>query len=102
MNPHLPTIGELTPALIAAVTSAVISLAFRFVPSLRTWFDAHSPDTKQAFMLVATLVVGAMLGTAALVKYGVSEEGLILLGLSIYAALSSNQVMYQFIKPHAQ
>jgi hypothetical protein len=95
---RIPTIAELTPALIAAITSGLISLAFRFVPSLRTWFDQHTPETKQAFMLIATLVVGSMMGMAAIAKYGFTEEGLILLGLTIYAALSSNQVTYQFIK----
>src|SRR5438309_534097 len=73
---HVPTIAELTPTLIAVITSALLSLAFRFVPALRTWFDQHTPETKQSFMLIATLVVGCMLGMAAIVKYGISEEGL--------------------------
>jgi hypothetical protein len=99
-RPHLPTIAELTPALIAAITTGLLSLAFRFVPRLRLWFDEHTPETKQSFMLIATFVVGLILGMAAIARYGFSEEGLILLGVTIYAALSSNQVTYQFIKPH--
>src|SRR5690242_14926575 len=69
-RPHVPTIAELTPALIAAITTGLLSLAFRFVPRLRLWFDEHTPETKQSFMLIATLVVGLILGMVAIAKYG--------------------------------
>ena len=95
---HLPTIAELTPALLSAISGALISLTFRYVPGARTWFDQLDGERKQLLMFVVTTAVALIIGGISLAQEGVSEESLITLGLSLYAALTSNQSMYQFIK----
>jgi hypothetical protein len=97
---HIPTIAELTPALLSAIVAAIISLLFRFVPALATWLDSKSPAGKQIFMLAITLLVAGFIGVWNFVRVGVSESSVLLLLLTIYTALTSNQTTYQFVKPH--
>jgi len=95
---HLPSIAELTPALLSAISGALISLAFRYVPGARTWFDQLDGERKQLFMFVITAAVALLIGGIGLAREGVNEQSLITLGLSLYAALTTNQSTYQFIK----
>ena len=95
---HLPSIAELTPALLAAISGALISLIFRYVPGARAWFDQLDGERKQLLMFSVTAAVALIIGGIGLARDGVSEESLITLGLSLYAALTSNQSTYQFIK----
>lgn len=99
-SPHVPTIAELTPALLSAIVAAIVSLVFRFVPGFAVWLDEHYSATgKQTFMLAVTLIVGAFIGAWNMVRDGVTEQGVILLLLTMYTALTSNQVTYSYIKP---
>ncbi len=49
---------ELTPALIAMVLGAVISLIASYVPGFRTRWAGLASDAKQAIMGVAMIVIG--------------------------------------------
>jgi uncharacterized membrane protein YfcA len=97
---HIPTIAELTPALLSAIVAAIISLLFRFIPTLSTWLDQKSPNGKQTFMLIVTLLVAAFIGAWNFVRVGISEQSVLVLILTVYFALGSNQTTYQYIKPH--
>ena len=51
---------ELTPALVAMVVGAMISLAASYVPKFRTWWAALEADVKQAVMAGAMVVTGVV------------------------------------------
>jgi hypothetical protein len=95
----MPSIEALTPALLSSIAAALIALLFRFVPGTRAWFARLSGPRKQLFMLGVVVAVAGVIGGYDLCKAGVSEQRVLLLLLSIYTALTSNQVAYQFIKP---
>ena len=95
---HVPTLTELTPALLSAVVSAVVSLIFRFVPELEDWLNRQPPAAKQRFMLLVTLAIALLIGIYNMIQYGLTEQGVLLLALTIYFSLSSNQTTYMFIK----
>ena len=95
---HIPTIGELTPALLSAIAGAIVSLLFRFIPALATWLDRWSPSGKQTFMLIVTLLVAAGIGAWNFTRVGVSETSVLSLLLTLYFALTSNQTTYLFVK----
>jgi hypothetical protein len=94
----VPTVDELTPAMLAAIVASVISLVFRFVPRARSWFDTLSGEGKQAFMLSVTFLTGCAIGTYNMAQTGYSSHALFVLLATIFAAASANQVTYQYIK----
>ena len=95
---HIPTIAELTPALLSAIAGAIVSLLFRFIPALSALLDQWSPSGKQTFMLVITLLVAGFIGVWNFIQVGVSESSVLSLLLTIYFALTSNQTTYLFVK----
>lgn len=99
-DPHIPTIVELTPALLAAIVGAIASLIFRYVPWFSDWLDEQSPTHKQTFMLVLTLFIGLTIGVWNFARAGVDEASVVTLALSIFGALTANQTTYQFVKWH--
>lgn len=94
----VPTIQQLTPAVLAAIVSSVISLVFRFIPGALKWFDKMEPEQKQLFMLAVTFVVGAFIGLYNMAATGFSQDTLLVLLLTIFASFSSNQTTYSFTK----
>jgi multisubunit Na+/H+ antiporter MnhB subunit len=42
---------------IGAVAGVVVSLLFKYVPGLNTWFEGLNPQNKELFMLGALIVV---------------------------------------------
>ena len=95
---NIPTIDTLTPAMLSAIAGAVISLIFQFVPGASDWFARLTPAQKQLFMLGATSAVAAAIAGYTFTQQGFTWSSLVTLMLVIYAALTSNQVTYQFIK----
>ncbi len=95
----VPTIRTLTPVMLSAIVGAVVSLVFRFVPGAKDWFDSLASEHKQLFMLGVTVAVSAVIAAYTYFQEGVTGDSFIGLLLTIYAALTSNQVTYQFIKP---
>jgi hypothetical protein len=57
--------AELTPALIAMVVGAIVSLAASYVPGFRTRWAALKDDTKQTAMAGAMVIVGVVVYVAA-------------------------------------
>lgn len=95
---NIPTIDTLTPAMLAAIAGAVISLIFQFVPGASDWFARLTPPQKQLFMLSVMLAVAIILSIYTFTQQGFTWSALLTLILTIYTALTSNQVTYQFIK----
>ena len=91
-------IDELTPALLAAGAAAGLSLLVRFVPGVRDWFDAQSALQKQWTMFALTAVVALTIGVWNMAATGFTQDALVRLLFALFAALTSNQVTYQFIK----
>ncbi len=95
---NIPTIDTLTPAMLSAIAGAVISLIFQFVPGASDWFARLTPPQKQLFMLGVTSIVATVIAIFTFAQQGFAWSSLVTLVLVIYAALTSNQVTYQFIK----
>lgn len=53
---------------IGAVAGTILSLLFKYVPKLNTWYDAQEPQKKELVML--GLLVGVVGGAYALSCYG--------------------------------
>jgi putative flippase GtrA len=89
----------LTPELLAAIVSAVLSLAFSYIPKLNTTFAAWSTETKRLVMAGMLLAVsGAVLGLscASILISGIScdQNGLTQLVSIFISALVANQGVF--------
>lgn len=91
---------ELTPALLAAVLAALLSLAGTYIPGLNTWLAGLSEDVKKAIMGGLTILIGAVVYVLACTPsigfpYVTCPVGGIweLVGI-IIAALTANQVVF--------
>ncbi len=51
---------QLTPELLAAVLSALLSLVTTYVPGFRTWFARKAEDVKMSLMGLATIVIAVV------------------------------------------
>jgi len=55
----------MSPEILAAVASIVLSLAFSYIPTLRTWYAEKAKEFQQLVMLgLLVLVAGAAYGLA--------------------------------------
>ena len=53
----------MTPEQLSLIVGVVLSLAFSYLPGLKTWYDGLQGDQKRLVMLVALLAVtGALFG----------------------------------------
>ena len=95
---NLPTIDTLTPAMLSAIAGAVISLIFQFVPGASDWFARLTSVQKQLFMLGVTLAAAVVIACYTFAQHGFTWPAVLSLLVTIYAALTSNQVTYQFIR----
>lgn len=86
--------------MLAAAAASGLSLLFRFVPGAREWFDQLTPIQKQWCMFGLTTVIALAIGlwNMAANAQGVTCDTVARLLFAIFAALTSNQVTYQFIK----
>jgi hypothetical protein len=94
----IPTIDTLTPAMLSAIAGAIISLAFQFVPGASDWFSGLPSTHKQLFMLGVTALVAVFIAANTYMQAGLSWSAFVGLVLTLYSALTTNQVTYQFIK----
>jgi hypothetical protein len=49
----------MTSESIAAIAGIVLSLAFSYIPGLKTWYDSQTPQARSLVMLGALAVVSA-------------------------------------------
>lgn len=91
-------LDQLTPAVLAAAAAALLSLIFRYVPGAADWFQGLVPIYKQWFMLVLTLVFALAVTLWNIAAVGNAEDNVVKLLFALFAALTSNQVTYQYIK----
>jgi hypothetical protein len=84
--------------MLAAIAGAVISLIFQFVPGASDWFARLTPPQKQLFMLGITTVAALAIAGYTFAQQPFTWSAVLTLLLTIYAALTANQVTYQFIK----
>lgn len=55
------TTQPISPELVASVLSALLALAFLWLPGLNTWFASHSDNFKIAFMSVASALIATVM-----------------------------------------
>ena len=91
-------LDQLTPAVLAAAAASLLSLIFRYVPGASDWFQGLVPIYKQWFMLILTLVFALAITLWNIAAVGSAEDNIVKLLFALFAALSSNQVTYQYIK----
>lgn len=85
--------------MLVGIAGVVLSLAFSYIPGLRTWYAALVAETKQLIMLgLIILVSGAIfaLGCYGILSVGVAcdKYGAISLVWMIVLGLTSNQAAY--------
>lgn len=94
----------MTPEILAAVASVILSLAFSYIPNLRVWFAGRPKETQQLVMLgLLVLVAAASYGLACagvLVElFGVEltcdKAGMLGLVRALIFAIMANQGVYQ-------
>lgn len=91
-------LDQLTPAVLAAAAASLLSLIFRYVPGASDWFQGLVPIYKQWFMLVLSLAFALAITLWNIAAVGSAEDNIVKLLFALFAALSSNQVTYQYIK----
>ncbi len=94
----IPTIEQLTPAMLSAIAGAIISLLFRFVPGLSDWYATLNSQTKQLFMLLIVVIVATIIGVYNYFQTGITWSSLLLLLFTLYTAATANQTTYRFIR----
>ena len=87
---------QLTPAVLAAIAGAVLSLAFSYIPGLNTTFADLKAETKKLIMAGILLVVSAAifgLGCAGIVQSGITcdQQGIVQLVWIFISAVMANQ-----------
>jgi len=62
----------MTPESLALLSGVILSLAFSYIPGLRTWYEVLDSDRKRLVMLAALFV--AVAGTFALSCAGYGDQ----------------------------
>lgn len=89
----------MTSEQLAALAGVLLSLAFFYIPGIRTWYEARDETQKSAVMAVAILAVALAvfaLSCGAFIKVGITcdQNGLWQLATDYVAALVANQSTY--------
>ena len=90
---------ELTPAIIAGVCGALISLLASYVPKFRVWWAALESEIKQMTMAIAMIAISVLLYVLACTPslgfpyVACPAGGLWSLAAIVIAALTANQVV---------
>lgn len=89
----------LTPAVLAAIAGAVLSLAFSYIPGLSVLFAALKPEVKRLVMAALLLVISAViyaLGCAGVVQSGITcdQQGAVQLIWIFISSVMANQSTY--------
>lgn len=94
----------MTPEILAAVAGVILSLAFSYIPNLRTWFAEKPKETQQLVMLGLLFLVAAAsygLACAGILSelFGVTltcdKAGMLGLIRALIFAIMANQGVYQ-------
>jgi putative flippase GtrA len=94
----------MTPEILAAVAGIILSLAFSYIPNLRTWFAEKPKEQQQLSMLALMFVVAAAsygLACAGILTdlFGVAlscdKAGMLGLIRALIFAIMANQGIYQ-------
>jgi hypothetical protein len=99
VGPSGPTV-ELTAEFLAAVAGVVLSLAFSYIPGVRTAFAGLMPEVKRLVMLgllaVVTIIL-TLLTCNGIVDTGVAcdQNGIIRIVWTFILAMIANQTTYQ-------
>ena len=93
-----------TPAVLAAIAGAVLSLAFSYIPGLNAKFAVLPSETKSLIMagllLAASLAVFG-LGCAGILQAGIGcdQKGAVQLAFIFISAIMANQSVYALSAP---
>lgn len=86
------------PQVIAGLAGVLLSLAFKFVPGLKTWYEGLSTEAKSGLMALVVVAVGAgafLLSCAGVQPvFACSQDGAWLLVQCVFFALAGNQSAY--------
>ena len=95
----------MTADTLASVVSVFLSLAFAYVPGVKTWYDAREGTQKAGIMALLLIVVAAASFAAScgqILALGIScdKSGAVGLAQILIAALVANQTSYMLlVKP---
>jgi hypothetical protein len=92
--------------LLASIAGGLLSLAFAYIPGVKTWFG-NLAGTHKRLLMAALLLVGAGLSYALSCYWPVfapegvtcDEAGIVILVQSFIAALVTNQATYSLAVP---
>jgi hypothetical protein len=90
----------LTPAVLAAIAGAVLSLLFSYIPGLNTWYALKEEEIKKLIMALLLLILSASLfglQCAGVLESGLScdKQGVIQLVVIFLSAIVTNQSVYK-------
>lgn len=90
---------EVNSQVIVAISGAILSLLFSYIPGLRVWYASLISEKKQLIMLgLLVLVTGGIfaLGCFDILKTGIecSKQGVVDLVLMLIAGVVANQATY--------
>lgn len=90
----------LTPAVLAAIAGAVLSLLFSYIPGLNTWYAKKQEEIKKLIMALLLLILaGSIFGLqcAGILEAGLScdQQGAIQLVWIFISAIVANQSVYK-------
>ena len=93
-----------TPAVLAAIAGAVLSLAFSYIPGLNAKFAALPSENKSLIMAVMLLLASLAvygLGCAGIVQSGIGcdQKGAVQLAFIFISAIMANQSVYALSAP---
>lgn len=86
--------------LLSGIAGVVLSLAFSYIPGVKTWYDSLTGDMKRGVMALALLVVaGAIFGLACaevsgLILVTCDQAGALEIVKAFIYALMANQATY--------
>jgi hypothetical protein len=90
----------LTPAILAALAGAVLSLLFSYIPGLNTWYAGKGEEVKKLIMaLLLLMLAGSLFGLqcGGVLEAGLTcdKQGVIQLAWIFLAAIMANQSVFK-------
>jgi hypothetical protein len=90
----------LTPAILAALAGAFLSLLFSYIPGLNTWYAGKGEEVKKLIMALLLLILaGSIFGLqcAGILEAGLTcdQQGAVQLAWIFLAAIMANQSVFK-------
>lgn len=90
----------LTPAILAAIVGAILSLAFSYIPKLNVWFASKEEEVKRLIMAALLIVLAGVifgLQCAGVLEAGLAcdKQGVVQLIWILLSAVVANQSVYK-------